>query len=201
MTRNPNLWHWYHYDYIGNVAATTNQLGNQEDFFHFTYDQDSFGNVYGISNPILGYVYGSENGLAINPLYQKGYHQTTKEYDNRANMYFFNFRWYDPIIGRFISHEPLGIDGTNLYHFTFNNPVNLFDPNGLQVPLYPGWNPPTPTPRPPHPRPVTEFELLHYNMMNHINSAGLSTLSFFDSIYNFPRNYGANDIFLYLGSY
>jgi RHS repeat-associated protein len=139
MTRNPNLWYWYHYDYIGNVAATTNQLGNQEDFFHFRYDQDSFGNVYGVSNPITGYIYGSKNGLAMSPQNQKGYHQTTKEYEDRANMYFFNFRWYDPIFGRFISQEPLGIDGPNLYHFNFNNPVNNYDPNGLFV----LWNPTT----------------------------------------------------------
>jgi hypothetical protein len=52
-------------------------------------------------------------------------------------MYDFNFRLYDPVIGRFIQQEPLGLDGPNPYHFTFNNPVNSFDPNGL----YNVWNP------------------------------------------------------------
>jgi hypothetical protein len=52
-------------------------------------------------------------------------------------MYDFNFRLYDPVIGRFIQQEPLGLDGPNPYHFTFNNPVNSYDPNGL----YNVWNP------------------------------------------------------------
>jgi RHS repeat-associated protein len=111
MSQNPNISNWHQYDAIGNVAATTNINGNMDDFSHFKYDQDSFGNVYGISNDLLGYIHGSKNGLAMSPQNQKGYHQTTKEYEDRANMYFFNFRWYDPIIGRFIQQEPLGLYG------------------------------------------------------------------------------------------
>jgi len=52
-------------------------------------------------------------------------------------MYYFNFRWYDPVIGHFTQQEPLGIDGPNQYHFCFNNPVNGYDPNGL----WNLWNP------------------------------------------------------------
>jgi hypothetical protein len=35
-------------------------------------------------------------------------------------------------LGRWISSEPLGLDGPNLYHFNFNDPVNGFDPDGLE---------------------------------------------------------------------
>ena len=41
-------------------------------------------------------------------------------------------RYYNPEIGRFISEEPLGIDGPNLYWYALNNPINFVDPDGKQ---------------------------------------------------------------------
>ena len=43
-------------------------------------------------------------------------------------------RYYNPIIGRFISEEPLGFnanDGSNFYRYVQNNPLLLVDPFGL----------------------------------------------------------------------
>jgi RHS repeat-associated protein len=41
-------------------------------------------------------------------------------------------RWYSPEIGRFLSPDPAGlVDGTNLYAYAQNDPVNFFDPSGL----------------------------------------------------------------------
>jgi len=40
-------------------------------------------------------------------------------------------RWYDPITGRWLSNDPIGISGgLNQYVFCANNPVNLRDPYG-----------------------------------------------------------------------
>ncbi len=44
-------------------------------------------------------------------------------YQNRA-------RWYDPHTGRFISEDAVG-DGTNLYRYSGNDPINFRDPTGL----------------------------------------------------------------------
>lgn len=43
------------------------------------------------------------------------------------------YRQYDPKTGRWLSQEPTGRDGPNLYHFVFNNPVRFTDPNGLET--------------------------------------------------------------------
>ena len=44
---------------------------------------------------------------------------------------FFCYRHYSPETGTFISPEPTGIDGPNLYWYTQNNPMNYIDPTGL----------------------------------------------------------------------
>jgi RHS repeat-associated protein len=41
-------------------------------------------------------------------------------------------RWYDSHVGRFISEDPLGLEGgINPYAYAANNPVDLTDPFGL----------------------------------------------------------------------
>ena len=56
----------------------------------------------------------------------------------------FLHRWYDSRDGRWLSRDPIGVEGgVNLYNYTDNNPVNRVDVTGL-CPL----GAPTPTPPP-----------------------------------------------------
>ncbi|MEZ4462466.1 MAG: RHS repeat-associated core domain-containing protein [bacterium] len=42
-------------------------------------------------------------------------------------------RWYSPRLGQFVSHDPLHyVDSTNLYAFAGFDPVNSWDPMGLE---------------------------------------------------------------------
>ncbi len=45
----------------------------------------------------------------------------------------FGARHYDPVVGRWISKDPIGFDGgdTNLYGYVLNDPINRIDPTGL----------------------------------------------------------------------
>ena len=52
-------------------------------------------------------------------------------YHSRTGLYLAPYRAYDPTIGRWLSREPLGLDGPNLYHYSMNCPVNLIDLLGL----------------------------------------------------------------------
>jgi RHS repeat-associated protein len=54
------------------------------------------------------------------------------EYSEATGLYRFGARWYSPDLGRWLSPDPIGLEGgLNLYEFCGNNPVNFTDPSGL----------------------------------------------------------------------
>jgi RHS repeat-associated protein len=55
---------------------------------------------------------------------------TGKEFDSDTGLYYFNARWYDPDLGRFISEDPIK-DGANWYAYVGNRPLVSTDPTGL----------------------------------------------------------------------
>ena len=67
----------------------------------------------------------------INPYRYRGYY-----YDSETDLYFLQTRYYDPVVGRFISRDsieyadPETICGLNLYVYCGNNPVMATDPYG-----------------------------------------------------------------------
>ncbi len=49
-----------------------------------------------------------------------------------TGLYYFRARWYDPVTGRWLSNDPIGISGgLNQYVFCANNPICFVDPMGL----------------------------------------------------------------------
>ena len=55
------------------------------------------------------------------------------ERDEETGLEYHSARYYIPWLGRWLSADPIGIkDGTNLYRFSRNNPLNLIDTNGLE---------------------------------------------------------------------
>jgi len=55
-----------------------------------------------------------------------------REYDAETGLYYVRARYYDPQQGRFVSADPIGLEGgLNLYAYAATDPVNLTDPTGL----------------------------------------------------------------------
>jgi RHS repeat-associated protein len=87
------------------------------------------------------YPYGGTAFIAGNSLrssiskevWIKEHRYTEKERDDSTGLYYYGARYYIPWICRWISSDPGGIeDGSNLYQYSMNNPINVFDPNGRE---------------------------------------------------------------------
>lgn len=60
--------------------------------------------------------------------------RNTKERDSSTGLDDDGFRYYDPSTGRYIQREPSGYsDGLNAYLSDHDDPVNKYDPTGLNV--------------------------------------------------------------------
>ena len=52
-------------------------------------------------------------------------------FDAESGLHYNWHRYYDPDIGRYITADPIGLEGgVNLYTYVENNPVKLVDPPG-----------------------------------------------------------------------
>ncbi|ATW30779.1 hypothetical protein BJP41_09850 (plasmid) [Candidatus Williamhamiltonella defendens] len=49
-----------------------------------------------------------------------------------TGLYYYGYRYYQPWVGRWLSADPANtVDGLNLYRMVRNNPINLYDKDGL----------------------------------------------------------------------
>jgi len=108
----PNLrTYYYHTDHLGSIRAVSNSNGNIVGL----YTYDPFGNV------VQEISYPDADRLRF----------TGKRLDS-TGLYYFNARYYDPALGRFISADPAR-QGLNWYVYCDNNPLMYVDPDGCVV--------------------------------------------------------------------
>ena len=102
--------YFYHTDHLGSIRVITDQAGKVV----YNADYLAFGSQY------------TEDGD-----FEELHGFTGKEYDSDIGLYYFNARWYDPDLGRFISEDPVADpNNPNLYSYCGNNPVIRVDPSG-----------------------------------------------------------------------
>ncbi len=71
--------------------------------------------------------WGNLNQVEYGNLNEVNY--TGKKYEPATGLYYFNQRYYDPRIGRFLSEDPAG-QAFNPYLYGGNNPMGFVDPDG-----------------------------------------------------------------------
>jgi RHS repeat-associated protein len=101
---------YFQTDALHSVVRTVDATGVRS-----AYTYDSYGQVT------------SQTGTREAPFGFQG-----REFDSESGLYYFRARYYDPHAGRFISEDPIGyIGSSNRYRFVEDNPVNMFDPSGM----------------------------------------------------------------------
>jgi RHS repeat-associated protein len=114
-------------DHLGIPQVLTNSAGTV--VWKATYD--SFGEATVTVNVV-------KNNLRLPGQY----------FDSETGLHYNWHRYYDPKMGRYISSDPIGLDGgLNTYAYVQNNPLYWIDPNGLE--RKPGKTPPKLWPKPP----------------------------------------------------
>jgi RHS repeat-associated protein len=114
ICRYNNADYYYHTNHQGSVTELLNQTGGIVK----TYRYDAFGNIL------------QETG----PAWNRGFTYTGRERHYRSGLYYYRARWYDSQTGRFTTQDPIyWSNGTNLYAYVWNDPVNCIDPLGLEV--------------------------------------------------------------------
>jgi RHS repeat-associated protein len=88
------------------------------------YDFD----VNGVRSKLLGDLDADEGYTGL-------YHHTPSDLDLAV------FRAYNPLLGRWISRDPIAEEGgTNLYRYAMNDPIDYADPSGFGANVNVSWN-------------------------------------------------------------
>jgi RHS repeat-associated protein len=104
------------------------------------YLPDRLGSVRDIANDSTGAVIdhidydGFGNATETQPTNGDRYKWTGGELDSETGLYHFDWRYYDPKVGRWTAQDPsdLAAGDSNLYRYVGNDPIGATDPSGLQ---------------------------------------------------------------------
>ncbi|EJE7183403.1 RHS domain-containing protein [Escherichia coli] len=106
--------HLYHCDHRGLPLALISTEGATE----WRGEHDEWGNQLNEENP--------------HHLFQP-YRLPGQQYDDESGLCYNRYRYYEPLQGRYITQDPIGLNGGwNLYKYPLN-PINYADPLGLAV--------------------------------------------------------------------
>ncbi|MBB0565468.1 hypothetical protein G7M62_20795 [Escherichia coli] len=106
--------HLYHCDHRGLPLALISTEGATE----WCAEYDEWGNLLNEENPHQ---------------LQQLIRLPGQQYDEESGLYYNRHRYYDPLQGRYITQDPIGLKGGwNFYQYPLN-PVSGFDPLGLKV--------------------------------------------------------------------
>lgn len=103
----------------------------------YTYLRDHQGSITalvdGAGTPVNRYRYSPYGSPEVRQeQVPQRYTYTGREYESEYGMYYYRARYYDPMAGRFISEDPIGLGGgINPFAYVGGDPVNHTDPSGL----------------------------------------------------------------------
>ena len=112
---------WFAFDQVGSVVNHSNAAGAMTQ----AVEMDAWGNTLASA---------ASGAWATD---QTGWKHSTKRLDPLAGVTYAHARWSDVRVGTWLSQEPTGADGPNLYWSLGANPALYFDSNGLEISISP----------------------------------------------------------------
>jgi|WetSurMetagenome_2_1015567.scaffolds.fasta_scaffold00155_25 RHS repeat-associated protein len=122
-------------NYGGGIGGLLNLKQGGLDY---NYLYDGKGNVTTLigadQTPVVSYAYDPFGVLKKKVgIFDQPYQFSTKPYDPQTGLSEYGFRYYNAVLGKWMTRDPLGeYGGINLYRAMGNNPVNWVDPFGLE---------------------------------------------------------------------
>ena len=102
------------------------------------YEADGLGSITSLTDMTTSHTVQTYNQLAFgqspsaSTSLSQPFRFTGREYDSDTGLYYYRARYYDPGVGRFLSEDPIGLEGgINAYAYVGNSPTNFSDPAGL----------------------------------------------------------------------
>jgi RHS repeat-associated protein len=108
------------YIHTDHLNAPTKLTRSNDNAIVWRWDHDPFGNGTPNEDP-------DANGLTV----QFNMRYPGQYFDQETGLYYNYFRYYDPQTGKYITSDPIGLDGgLNTYAYAAGNPVYYTDPTG-----------------------------------------------------------------------
>lgn len=122
--------HYYFADANKNIGQLMDSSGNAVAKYEYS--------PFGVPTSSTG-AYAATNPFCFSSEY----------YDSETRLVYYNYRYYSPVLGRWLSRDPIEEEGGyNLYWFIDNNPVYKWDklglnpvPSGMPLGMYPNCCP------------------------------------------------------------
>ncbi len=115
--------YWYHCDQIG----TPQELSDAQGRIVWAAQYKVWGEATMLQ---VGNGAGMASGEAL-PQIDQPFRFQGQQFDAETGLHYNRFRYYDPVCGRFVSQDPIGLlGGVNLFAYA-NNPLAWVDPFGL----------------------------------------------------------------------
>lgn len=113
---NPDASYYYDFNATGSTVGLTNGEGGIVNSYFYDPFGTDINETEAVANP---YEFVGQYGVA----------------EEANGLDFMRARFYDSGSGRFVSPDPIGLNGndTNLYRYVVNNPINGIDPIGLKT--------------------------------------------------------------------
>ena len=122
---------------IGGLLSVTRSTSSNTASYYPCYDANgNISDYVDTSGTVVAHreydAYGNTLAVSGSMANDFSFWFSTKYLDQETGLYYYGYRYYDPVTGRWLSRDPIHErGGINLYTFVKNDPVDKIDPRGL----------------------------------------------------------------------